>query len=106
MPLWRIITANCAMLFWQNLPQRLDIIKLSQLHMFTTNPDHRVIWVSSSDPVTMLLGIHSELNDEFTRKRKQKHELDNAGKALLKYKKRRLIIKYGHQAVNFPPGFS
>jgi len=40
-------------------------------------------------------GIHSELTDEFTRKRKQKHELDNARKVLLKCKKRRLITKYG-----------
>jgi len=51
-------------------------------------------------------GIHSELINEFTRKRKQKHELDNARKVLLKYKKRRLITKYGHQAVNSPPDFS
>ena len=51
-------------------------------------------------------GIRSKLTDEFTRKRKRKHELDNARKVLLKYKKRRLTAKYGQQTVNSSPDFT
>ena len=48
-------------------------------------------------------GIRSELTDEFTRKRKRLHEQDSARKLLLKYKNRRLTVKYGQQAVNSSP---
>jgi len=68
------------------------------------------IWVQQGPGwITAALGhfgTHSELTDEFTRKRKRLHKQDNARKTLLKYKKHRLTAKYGQQAINSSPDFS
>ena len=48
-------------------------------------------------------GIHSTLCDDFTSSRKRKHDRDSARKISLKYKKQRLMTRYGQQAVKSSP---
>ena len=44
-------------------------------------------------------GIHSTLCDEFTNSRKRKHNRDSVRKISQKYKKQRLVARYGQQTV-------
>ena len=52
------------------------------------------------------LGIQSSICDEFTNRRKRKHDKDSARKILLKYKKQRLMTRYGQPTVNSSPDTS
>ena len=52
------------------------------------------------------LGICSPICDKFTEGRKRKHDNDNARKILQKYKKQRLITRYGQPAINSSPDTS
>ena len=47
--------------------------------------------------------IHSTLCNDFTNSRKRKHEQDTARKISLKYKKQRLMTRYGQQAAKCSP---
>ena len=49
------------------------------------------------------LGIQSTLCDKFTNSRKRKHDRDTARKITLKYKKQRLMTRYGQQTVKSTP---
>ena len=51
-------------------------------------------------------GIHSTVYDEFTNSCKRKHNRDNACKISLKYKKQRLMTRYGQQIVKYSPDSS
>ena len=51
-------------------------------------------------------GIYSTVCDEFTNSRKRKHDRDSARKINLKYKKQRLMTRYGQQTVKFSPDLS
>ena len=46
------------------------------------------------------MGIKSSICDKFTNRRKRKHDKDNARKVLLKYKKQRLMTRYGQPRLN------
>ena len=48
-------------------------------------------------------GIHSTVCDEFTNSHKRKHDRDSARKISLKYKKQRLMTRYGQQTVKCSP---
>ena len=60
-------------------------------------------WTTS---VLSSLGIQSSICDEFTNRRKRKHDKDSARKILLKYKKQRLMTRYGQPTVNSSPDTS
>ena len=51
-------------------------------------------------------GIYSTVCDEFTNIWKRKHDRDSARKINLKYKKQRLMTRYGQQTVKFSPDSS
>ena len=51
---------------------------------------------------SMGLGDNLELSNQFTIRRKQKHDHDSARKVCLKYKKQRLEACYGSSVVNSP----
>ena len=48
-------------------------------------------------------GIQSTLCDKFTNSRKRKHDRDSARKITLKYKKQRMMKRYGQQTVKSSP---
>lgn len=52
------------------------------------------------------LGLQSSICDKFTIGRKRKHDKDTARKILLKYKKQRLMTRYGQSTVNSSPDTS
>ena len=52
------------------------------------------------------MGIQSSICDEFTNRRKRRHDKDNARKVLLKYKKQRLMTRYGQPVLNSSPNTS
>lgn len=60
-------------------------------------------WTTS---VLSNLGVQSSIYDEFTNGRKRKHNKDSARKVLLKYKKQRLMVRYGQPALNSSPDTS
>ena len=51
-------------------------------------------------------GIPSTACDEFTNTHKRMHDRDSARKISLKYKKQRLMTRYGQQVVKFSPDLS
>jgi len=51
-------------------------------------------------PTLANFGIHSSICDNFTTTRKRKYDHDSARKISIKYKKQRLMARYGPQAVN------
>ena len=52
------------------------------------------------------MGLQSSICDKFTIGRKQKHDKNTARKVLLKYKKQRLMTRYGQSTVNSSPDTS
>ena len=54
--------------------------------------------------VSQFMGVSDdlELSNQFTIRRKQKHDCDSARKVCLKYKKQRLEARYGSSVVNSP----
>ena len=52
------------------------------------------------------LGVQSSICDKYTIGRKRKHDKDNARKILLKYKKQRLMTRYGQATLNSSPDTS
>ena len=60
-------------------------------------------WTTS---ILMNFGVQSSICDEFTNRRKRKHDKDSARKILLKYKKQRLMTRYGQTAINSSPDTS
>ena len=57
-------------------------------------------------PILNNLGIQSSICDDFTNRRKRKHDKDSARKILLKYKKQRLMTRYGQPTINSSPDTS
>ena len=57
-------------------------------------------WTTS---ILNCLGIQSTLCDKFTNSWKRKHDRDSARKITLKYKKQRLMTRYGQQTVKSSP---
>ena len=64
------------------------------------------IWAWVDNINLSSLGIQSSICDEFTNRRKQKDDKDNAQKILLKYKKKRLMTQYGQPTLNSSPDTS
>ena len=54
-------------------------------------------------PILSSFGIQSTICDEYTSSRKRKHDRDTARKITLKYKKQRLMTRYGQQTVKSLP---
>ena len=52
------------------------------------------------------MGLQSSICDKFTIGKKRKHDKDTARKVLLKYKKQRLMTRYGQSTVNSSPDTS